>query len=283
MELGFLGPLYVSAGGGQPRTAPTAPKLRNVFAMLAAHADQLVPVPALMRELWGDQPPASGLTTLQTYILNLRRMLVQVTGRSSAEVAAGVLVTHAGGYSIQTGDDDVDSRVFQRAAAVGQEAQAAGDDVLAVQRFLEALQLWRGPALVDVNVGVLLSVKCRQLEEARLNVIEHMVEAQLRLGMAREVLSELAAVTSENPTHEGLHMQYMRALHLSGRRAHSLEVFHRLRGNLVTELGLEPGPVVQDIHQAILRCDEDLIVFARQPRAATPVGAAAGRWRSGPR
>jgi SARP family transcriptional regulator, regulator of embCAB operon len=260
MEFGYLGPLYLGAGDGQPRTAPTAPKLRNVLAMLIVNADRLVPVPALMRELWGDIPPASGLTTLQTYVMNLRRMIARVTKRPAAEVAGKVLVTSAGGYIIQTDGVTVDARLFQQAVAAGRAAEAIGRDGEAVRHYTAALQLWRGSTLMDVGAGIHLSAKRRQLEEMRLLAIEHMVDAQLRMGMSREVLSDLAVVTAENPIHEGLHAQYMRALHQSGRRAHSLEVFHRLRGNLVNSLGLEPGPVVQELHQAILRSDADLSV-----------------------
>jgi DNA-binding SARP family transcriptional activator len=78
--------------------------------------------------------------------------------------------------------------------------------------------------------------------------------------MYREVLTELAALTVENPLHEGLQAQYMQALHLGGRRAQALGVFHRLRRNLVETLGLEPESQVQRVHQAILnsKTDQDL-------------------------
>jgi SARP family transcriptional regulator, regulator of embCAB operon len=101
---------------------------------------------------------------------------------------------------------------------------------------------------------------------------------ELRLGMYREVLAELAALTVENPLHEGLHGQYMWALHLSGRRAQALQVFHRLRGALVAGLGLEPGPQVQRLHQAVLNADTafEPRFTVRRPAVAAPATAFGG-------
>ena len=50
---------------------PTAAKPRQILALLAIYANQVLPVSALMQEIWGDAPPRSALTTLQTYILQL--------------------------------------------------------------------------------------------------------------------------------------------------------------------------------------------------------------------
>ncbi|MEU1778866.1 AfsR/SARP family transcriptional regulator [Streptomyces abikoensis] len=264
MELGVLGPLYVRANeranerADEWVDAPTAPKLRNVLAMLIVHTGQVVSVASLVRDLWDDDPPASGLTTLQTYILNLRKMFSSATGMSTAEVAREVLVTRADGYRLTAGAGSLDVHRFQRLARSGREALARGDDDAGVHDLDDALSLWRGPALVDVPAGRVLESRRRQLEESRLVTLEYLVDAELRLGMYREVLAELAALTVENPLHEGLHGQYMRALYLGGRRAQALEVFQRLRRALVAELGLGPGLRLQRLHQAVLNADGDI-------------------------
>ncbi|WP_229899711.1 AfsR/SARP family transcriptional regulator, partial [Streptomyces capoamus] len=246
----MLGPLYVRVNG--ETTAPSAPKLRNVLAMLLVHAGQPVPVPSLVRDLWDDDPPVSGLTTLQTYILNLRKMFSAVTGLTTDEVAREILVTRAGGYVLAAEAGALDVHRYRSLVTSGREALVRGDDAAGVRDLNDALLLWRGPALVDVPAGRVLESRRRQLEESRLAAFEYLVDVELRLGMYREVLAELAALTVENPLHEGLHGQYMWALHLSGRRAQALQVFHRLRGALVAGLGLEPGPQVQRLHQAVL-------------------------------
>ncbi|WP_199562202.1 AfsR/SARP family transcriptional regulator [Micromonospora deserti] len=263
--MGVLGPLSVRVR--QVAWTPTAPKVRNVLAVLIGHADQVVPAASLILELWGDEPPASASTTVQTYVLNLRKHFAAATGRSMAEISGELLVTRAGGYLLSSRLAALDLHRYGVLVARGRQALGDGDDREAVRHLSDALRVWRGRALVDVPVGRLLEARRRQLEESRLVNLEYLVDAELRLGMHREVLTELAALTVENPLHEGLHAQYMRALHLSGRRAQALEVFHRVRGNLVTELGLEPGLPVQRLHQAILNSDGDVDVASPDRRA----------------
>ena len=250
MELGILGPLFVRVGNVV--IAPSAPKLRKVLAMLVTHSNQMVPVSSLMRELWNDDPPVSWLTTLQTYILNLRKLFASVTGLTSEEISRDVLVTRSGGYLLRIRDEELDVCRYRVLLAAGREALSAGDDAGAVQYLDDALRLWRGPALVDVQAGAILESKRRQYEESRLVVLESLIDAQLRQGKYREILTELVVLTAQNPLHEGLLAQYMRALYFNDRRAEALEVFRQLREKLVTELGIEPGPAIQSLHQAIL-------------------------------
>ncbi|MEV1156039.1 AfsR/SARP family transcriptional regulator [Micromonospora chokoriensis] len=254
LSIGILGPLSVHSS--KCRT-PSARKPRNVLAMLLAHADQILPVPVLVSELWDNDPPASSLTTLQTYILNLRKMFVEATGQSAAEVSRNVLVTKGGGYVFQSDGVVLDVREYHRLRSAGCASLAVRDDLKGIAQLSGALQLWRGPALIDVPLGRVLESKRHELVESRLTTIEYLVGAKLRQGMYLEVLSTLAALTVENPLHEGLQAQYMRALYLSGRRAQALEVFHRLRRNLIDELGLEPMPQVQRVHHAILNDEID--------------------------
>jgi DNA-binding SARP family transcriptional activator len=255
VESGVLGSLFVRVGGRSH--APSAHKLRCLLAMLVLHASQVVSVPSLMRELWVDGPPASGITTLQTYVLNLRKWLAATADTTAERIAREVLVTHTGGYSLQVDTGGLDVHIYNRLVAAGREALSAGEYEVGAQRLSEALQVWRGPALADVHVGRVLESKRRQLEESRLVAVEYLIDARLRLGRYWEVLTELAALLVENPLHEGLHAQYMRALYFSGRRAQALAAFQQLRSQLISELGLEPGPSVQQVHQAILNAEGD--------------------------
>lgn len=255
LHLGILGPLEVLSSSGS--VTPTAPKPRKVLAMLLVHADQVVPVSALVSELWEEEPPTSSLTTLQTYILNLRKMFSSATGLTSAEVARELLVTRSGGYMMKGASSLIDIREYYAATSTGWSELGSGDDRSGMRHLSRALSLWRGPALVDVPLGRVLESKRRELQESWLTTTEFLVGAKLRLGMYREVLAELTALTADHPLHEGLQAQYMRALYLSGRRAQALKVFHQLRRDLVNELGLEPEVQVQRVHQAILNSETD--------------------------
>lgn len=253
VDIEVLGTLAVWENGAS--VAPTAAKPRQLLAMLATHADQVVPVSSLIRELWEDAPPRSAQTTLQTYIRQLRALIETALARSGDESRKDpkrVLVTRPGGYLLDTRGGTSDVREFERRAGLGYRATEVGDHLTASRRLREALALWRGPVLADVQCGPLLEMEVRRLEEARLCVLDQRIEAELRLGRHRELLSELTVLVSRYRTHESLHGQFMLALHRSGRRGEALDVYQRLRATLVRELGLEPSAGLRRLQRAIL-------------------------------
>ncbi|AXE88346.1 Transcriptional regulatory protein MoaR1 [Streptomyces sp. Go-475] len=114
--------------------------MRSVLATLLVHADQVVPVSSLIRELWDEEPPVSCLTTLQTYILNLRKLLASATGMTARQVAAEILVTRSGGYLFRTTQGDLDVHRFHQLVADGRRALSSGDDHAALSTLSSALQ-----------------------------------------------------------------------------------------------------------------------------------------------
>jgi DNA-binding SARP family transcriptional activator len=265
MEFSVLGPLSLRAGN--LTITPTAPKTRQVLALLLMYANQMVSVSAIIRELWNDDPPRSALTTLQTYVLKLRRLFAAGLQLGPAQVSAEVLVTRVGGYLLKVDPGTLDMHRFERLARDGRAALATGDGDLAATRLRAALALWRDRALVDVQAGPLLSVQVARLEEARLAALEYRIEADLMLGLHRELLSELACLAAQHPLHENIHVQLMVALYRSGRRSDALDVYHRMRTRLVDELGLEPSANMRRMQQAILAADPALEIA---PAPVTP-------------
>ncbi|MDG4752448.1 winged helix-turn-helix domain-containing protein [Micromonospora sp. WMMD718] len=85
----MLGPLEMYANGRE--VVPTAPKPRQVISLLLLRRNALVQTGELIDELWEQDPPASAMTTLQTYVYKLRRALV---GCGSEPI----LSTKPGGY-----------------------------------------------------------------------------------------------------------------------------------------------------------------------------------------
>ncbi|MFI7354040.1 BTAD domain-containing putative transcriptional regulator [Streptomyces avidinii] len=286
MDIDVLGALAVRENGIS--ITPTAPKPRQVLALLALHADQVVPVSALIEELWAGEPPRSARTTLQTYVLQLRALIAgalergtgtatgsvgTATGTGSipaptpapgasagagagggpaARTAKDILVTLPGGYLLSSGGGTLDVREFDRLAGTGYRAMDAGDFPGAARLLREALALWSGPAFADVQGGIQLDMETRRLEETRLCALDQRIEADLRLGRHRELLAELTVLVTRYRTHENLHGQFMLALHRSGRRGEALDVYQRLRATLVRELGLEPSVALRRLQRSIL-------------------------------
>jgi SARP family transcriptional regulator, regulator of embCAB operon len=261
MEIMILGPLVLRHAD---RVAtPTAPKPRSVLGLLLLNGDQTVPSSALSRDLWGDSPPVSAATTLQTYILQIRKSLGRLLGLTVAEVAKTLLVTVPGGYLLRTTTAEFDRRIFDQLALSGRRALAEGRNAEAAELLLRACMIWRGPALADVRPGVVTEPQLKALEQVRLNTLEQCIDARMRLGQHQDVLPELTLLVAEHGLNENLCAQLMVALHRSGRRREALAVFHRLRVGMVEELGLEPSKRLHLLQQAILADDPALEVMPR--------------------
>jgi DNA-binding SARP family transcriptional activator len=267
VEIQLLGSLSAEVNGAM--IVPNAAKPRQILALLALHPEQVVPVRTLMEELWGAEPPQSARTTLQTYILQLRRRLGTAMGPDVPGAAKDVLVTRHGGYLLRIPPESVDVYQYERLVAEGRGAFEDGDDEESAVRFRRALDLWREPALVDVRLGPVLEIEMLRLEESRLGTVERRIDADLRLGRHAELISELIELTARHPQHEGLHAQAMVALYRSGRQAAALDIYRRLRTRLIEDLGVEPSPQVQRLHQAMLAVDPQLDVVAGPRRTST--------------
>lgn len=256
MQVKVLGSLEVFERGQS--ITPSATKHRQVLTLLAMHAGQVVSVRMLLDEVWGSDLPDTATQTLQTYVLHLRRRIASALGAGKVDAVKKILITRHHGYSLDIDRDDLDAYRYERLASAGRRAMDQGDFESASRLLHSALNLWRGPALVDVQTGPLLTGHMNRLEESRLGALEARIEADLRLGRHHSLLSELAELTARYPMHERLCAQYMIAQYRAGRQWRALESFRRLRGVLVAELGMEPSPQIQDLQRAILNADPDL-------------------------
>ena len=211
----------------------------------------------LVEELWGESPPPTALKMLRNQVSALRRVLG----------ASGRLETQGSGYRLRLADGERDVDRFESLLARGR-ARLEGDPEGSAATFREALGLWRGPALADVAYEPFVQTEARRLEERRLVAFEGRIEAELAVGRHDDLVGELEAAVVEEPLRERLQGQLMLALYRCGRQAEALEVYRRARQLLVEQLGLEPGPELRELHQAILAQDTDLHAPAA-PVAAT--------------
>lgn len=256
----ILGNLSIR-GRHRSEAAPSAPKEREVIALLLFNYARVVPVHQLMDELWPAEPPRRARTALQTYILNLRRRLAQGLHLPAAHVRNEVLVTRSEGYLFQLADCFFDLHEYLGLAESGERAAASGDDVKAVELLRRAEQLWTGPVLPDIDHGLPLRSEITRLEQRRVVTRELRIESELRLGRHRELVSELSMLVHQHPYHERFHEYLMFSLHRVDRRVEALEVFERLRRSLISELGLEPSERVRNLRRGILESDEVQLVL----------------------
>ncbi len=237
----MLGPFEVLDEGRSIRLP--GPKARAVLVLLLLDANRVVPLDRLVDGLWDEAPPETATKTLQVYVSQLRKAL-----------GPERIQTHARGYSVAAGPDELDTARFERLAGEG--------------RFDEALAVWRGPALADFREERFARDAAARLEELRLGAEEGRIEAELEAGHGPQVVADLERLVAEHPLRERLRGQLMLALYRSGRQAEALELFRRTRAELVDALGVEPGPELQKLHRAILAQSPELA--ARRSEAAPP-------------
>jgi DNA-binding SARP family transcriptional activator len=274
IQLGLLGPLMLMRGGRQ--ITPSAPKLRLVLSLLAVQANSVTRVDQLVEELWGESPPPSALTTVQTYIYQLRKLLKlddQPSTPNDDVPIRPALLSHPGGYILQLPDlADVDANLFEQLARRGRTELLGARAEAAAETFRDALELWRGNVLEGVTTGPVLYAHATRLEELRRTVVALRIEADLQLGRHHEIIGELNSMVTAEPTREDICAKLMIALYRSGRRADALGVYQRIRAALVDELGLDPAAELQRLHQLMLEANPELDL-PTSPVIVTPTPA----------
>jgi DNA-binding SARP family transcriptional activator len=254
----ILGPLEFRSGDAWSGIG--APKWRALLAALLLNHGQVVSTERLIDELWGDEPPAKPANLIATYVHRLRGLIVDPDGR--------VLVTRAPGYLVVVGSDELDATRFTGLVAAGRKALSDGETSRAVELLTAALALFSGPPLADVPPSDLVTSEAGHLEESRVAALGLRIEAEIEGGNAAVAIGELLRLTADHPFREELWALLMRALSAAGRQAEALEAYERARTVIGDELGVDPGPVLRQLHQEILADD------ARPaPKAVKPAGA----------
>ncbi len=254
LEIRLLGPFEVLLDG---RTANVSgSKREGLLAVLALARGRVVGVDDLVGALWGEELPASPRNALQHHVARLRAVLGQES-----------IVATPEGYALL--DATVDALRFEELFEEGRGALRTGDARAAADFLERALALWRGRPLHGLGEMAWFGARAARLDALRVDALEERFEAALAVGEHREIVSGLRAALEENPFRERLWGQLMLALYRSGRQASALETFQDARRVLTDRLGLEPGPELQRVQEAILRQDP---AIAPVPIAARPVG-----------
>jgi predicted ATPase/DNA-binding SARP family transcriptional activator len=247
IRFGVLGSLDVRVGDSAVDLG--GPRQRSLLAALLLHAREPVSADALAQMLWGDEAPPSTANALQVNVSRLRGKLGAASER---------LETVSGGYRLRVEPGELDADVFEQAYERARSLPAA--DAAKVLR--EALDLWRGPALVDVRYEPWAQGEIRRLEELRAAAIEERVATELELGEHARLVGELGSLVAEFPLRERLRALQMLALYRAGRHADALAAFRTARETLDAELGLEPGPELRRLEHQILVHDPSLVATA---------------------
>jgi tetratricopeptide (TPR) repeat protein/DNA-binding SARP family transcriptional activator len=240
--LRVLGP--VQARGDAGWAAPSTPQQRLALSVLALRAGYVVPLDDLVGVMWDGEPPRSARNGIQVLLTHLRKTVT---------AAPGLELQRCGdGYRLDAVPGTVDAHRFRRLAGL---ARDTADARSAIATLDKALALWRGPALADASDSFRAEQIRSGLAGERLSALEGRATALLRCSRHLEAAAELPGLLAEHPLREGIARMLMLALYRSGRQSEALAVFREMRERLISELGIEPGPELQQLHLQILAGD----------------------------
>lgn len=237
VQLRLLGPVEIEVNNDRLLTLGTG-RLRTVAAILISEVNQVVPVNRMIDLAWDADPPASARGVVHNHVHRLRRLLA-----GHAE-----LTTRGQGYALIADPCAVDANRFQDLVFGARDAEPR----TAVTMLRQALGMWRGEALADVPGDRVRRMLGTGLAQARVAALQDLGAKLLVLGRYGEVVTELTAWLAEHPLHEELNALLMRALQASGRQAEALDHYHRTRRQLKDQLGIDPGPALDEAYLAVL-------------------------------
>lgn len=244
----ILGPVELRSG--EKWTSVKAGKQRALLAMLLLHPGQPVSQDRLIEALWDSQPPKGAVNLLSVYVHQLRRQM--------GEDGVRVLVTRPPGYQAVLEPGELDADLFAELLSEGRQALANNEPERAADLLAGALECWQGDEpLADVEANPMFSTGRARLAESRNEAIGLRAEAELACGRPAEVVAEMRDLLRGNPLQEKWWALLMRALRQDGRQAEALEAYDRARKRIGQELGVAPGPELQQLFQRILEADAD--------------------------
>ncbi|MET9441199.1 BTAD domain-containing putative transcriptional regulator [Streptomyces sp. NPDC006610] len=263
MDVRLLGPVDVSSEGR--RIALNGAKPTAILAALVVHLGEVLSAERLVDLVWEEEPPATARALVASHVSGLRRVLAKAEGGDAIR-------TRSPGYVAEFPPSAVDARRFEAAFTAGRNAALDGRAEEAAETLQRALRLWRGQDALEGLGQSFARVEAMRLTELRLEAQEFRFAAELDLDRRTDLVAELVAHVAAHPLRERSRGQLMTALFRTGRMADALRCYDEGRRLLRTELGVDPGPELRALHQAVLRADTT-VLGAPVRRGATSSGA----------
>ncbi len=169
-----------------------------------------------------------------------------------------MITTQPPGYRFNLGGHDLDLKQFEKKISKAVELKSLGCSEEASAALCSAMSLWRGRALGDLRAMSAFDAVGQCLDERQTFAHMQRFEIELELGNHQGIIGEIYSLIAEHPTWESLYEYLMVALYRSGRTVEALAAYGQIRKAMVQDLGVEPGPRVQRLHQAVLSHDPSL-------------------------
>ncbi|OLF17071.1 AfsR/SARP family transcriptional regulator [Actinophytocola xanthii] len=208
---------------------------RYVLVILLRNANRAVSRDYLQETVWlGQEQPRSDLVT--SYVARLRKIFRDA---GADEISIDKTPT---GYLLRIDDELIDTVRFDRLCTRARTAPPAQ----ARRLLTEALDLWRGRFLSDLDLDRAGGAAGAPSEEARADALVDLAELELAAGDHRPIRDRLRAVWEEDRSQQRVAAALMRALIAGGDQVRAVAVYHQTRDAL-EEIGMETARELRDM------------------------------------
>lgn len=245
----LLGELTAEGEGSVSRAQ--SGRVATLLALLALEPGRVVSAARLISQLWEEDTPQSGLSTLYVYISRLRRQLEPLGIRLS---------TRPPGYALEVATHEVDAFQFTQAISRAEAALEARRAEEAQEWLDVAAGLWRGDPFQNAAASGDLALEAQRLVRFRDRVVEIEARCLLEQGLARRAADLARTLTDREPLNEALWALRMESEHALGNTGAALLVYEEFRTILSDALGIDPGRRIRDLHTLLLRADSPMDV-----------------------
>jgi predicted ATPase/DNA-binding SARP family transcriptional activator len=217
----------------------TAPRLRDLLALLAHDLRRGSGTDRLVEGMWPDEQPEHPAKAL--------RVLVS---RARAQLGADLIENTPTGYRLALGVDEVDIGAIQELAARAVDALRESDHQAALAHAEAGLALWDGSD--GDEYGPLADLRARCTQTHRSLARTHALALSLA-GTHAEALGPLRHLAMEYRHDEEVLLELLRSEAATAGASKALTSYEEYRRTLRDELGVDPGPALQALHRLLLQ------------------------------
>ena len=261
--LTVLGPLRGWRNGAPVSFGP--PMRQAVLGLLLLDANAGVRRDSIIDALWGEHPPRTAVNLVQAHMSRLRKSLEPQGGPADDDVLDSV----GGAYRIRLSSAELDLLRFRDLTVRAASRRKSGDIEAACALYEDAVGLWHGDPLADVE-GLAGHPGIASVRQELTNALMHYAELASASGQHSRVLPRLRSLAAMEPLDETVHARLMIALAGAGQQAAAIDVYEVMRSRLDREFGLYPGADLTEAHLRVLR-QEISTRSAPRPAPGAPV------------
>ncbi|WP_330230653.1 winged helix-turn-helix domain-containing protein [Nocardia sp. NBC_00508] len=247
----ILGPIEIEIDGVSVDLG--GPRSRKLLAALSAARGAPVGDAELIDQVWGDAPPGNIPQAMRAIVWRLRAELGPTAGQRYLERSRA-------GYALTIPGPLTDHGQLPTLVTRGLAHLTEGDPAAAVADLEAAVALWRGEPWEELgSAPELIGIRAK-LAELHDVAIEELPAARIAVGDTTRAIAALTEAVVAAPYRERRWELLALGLYRSGRQVEALETLRRVRRLLITEVGIEPGPMLRALEHAILRQDPSLLL-----------------------